>query len=129
MRTKRDDLVTKTSTLQVFVHDQKITVGMLQVQVVECTRLPMVEHACEVFCTVNIGKGVWTAPLVRRCWRDVGVMGGGVAVIGGGVAMIGEGVAMIGGFSGGVAMIGGGVAMIGGGVAMIYGGVVVIMWL
>ena len=43
-------------SLQVFVHNQKITVGPLQVQVVECTRLPVVEHASEVFCTVNVGK-------------------------------------------------------------------------
>eukprot|EP00731_Ephydatia_muelleri_P031177 Em0022g691a len=40
--------------LDVFVHNQKITVGSLQVQVVECTRLPVVENASEVFCTVNV---------------------------------------------------------------------------
>lgn len=46
----------QTPSLQVFVHNQKITVGSLQVQVVECTRLPVVENASEVFCTVNVGE-------------------------------------------------------------------------
>lgn len=53
------------------MHNQKITVGSLQVQVVECTRLPVVEHASEVFCTVNVGKLEGTslaAPLEQHAW-------------------------------------------------------------
>ena len=42
---------------QVFVKDEKLTVGELQVEVVDCSRLVVMESAARTYCTVALGEG------------------------------------------------------------------------
>ena len=41
---------------QVYVHDDEVTVGDLRVEVVECTRLFVMEGATSTYCTLSIGE-------------------------------------------------------------------------
>ena len=41
--------------MQVYVHDKKLTVGRLTVSLLECSRLPEVDGAFSVYCTLSVG--------------------------------------------------------------------------
>ena len=41
---------------QVYLHNEMLTSGDLEVKVVECSRLRLVDTAIDVYCTLSIGK-------------------------------------------------------------------------
>ncbi|XP_078683133.1 PDZ domain-containing protein 8-like isoform X1 [Branchiostoma floridae x Branchiostoma belcheri] len=43
----------------VYLHDNKVTVGQLEVTIVECSRLPRVFQDCVVYCTLCIDESTW----------------------------------------------------------------------
>ncbi|XP_066288045.1 PDZ domain-containing protein 8-like isoform X2 [Branchiostoma lanceolatum] len=43
----------------VYLHDNKVTVGQLEVTIVECSRLPRVFPDCVVYCTLCIDESTW----------------------------------------------------------------------
>ena len=43
-----------------YVKDKKLTVGELQVEVVDCSRLANVDCAAKLYCTVAVGRYTFT---------------------------------------------------------------------
>lgn len=42
--------------MQVYVHDNKLTVGQLIVEVIECSHLHPMQCPAQLFCSLQLGK-------------------------------------------------------------------------
>jgi hypothetical protein len=40
---------------QLYVHDDRLTVGKLLVEVIKCSRLPNIDGASMVYCSIGVG--------------------------------------------------------------------------
>ena len=46
---------------QVHMHNHRLTEGMLKVEVIECSRLALVDLAVEIYCTLELCKSAFTS--------------------------------------------------------------------
>ena len=42
-------------SIQLYVHDDRLTVGKLLVEVIKCSRLPNIDGASMVYCSIGVG--------------------------------------------------------------------------
>ena len=42
--------------IQLYVHDKRLTIGELTVEVVKCSRLPDFGGASKIYCTLGVGQ-------------------------------------------------------------------------
>ena len=59
-------LIPQDETQEVYVHNNSVTVGSLEVTVVGCTRLPELENEASLYCSLSVDQLPWSQLVENR---------------------------------------------------------------